>query len=177
MSIEEGIIDTILYDLVDDVCSSIVSQKQKCLYKFVKVKNQKLMYVIFNYIYFILAALNLVQFKRKYQVNRVYCLVGKSPFIMKVSGVSICDNCVQLNKLQIPYEYIREIKNNNDTIQLNLIPNERNVNKILIDGKKHKAMYNSIRRNMNYHVRYHKLDNRAIKYYQKAHTRPIETYL
>lgn len=174
-SSEEAIIDAILNDLIDDVCTSL-SYKRKMVYRYVKIKKQALLYAIINYLYFIFTAINLVKFKKIYQVNGVYCIVDKQPLKMKVDNVHVCDNCVQLNRLKIPYEYIKLIHNKENKVQLSLIPNERNVNQILIDTKKQDNMYKKLYSNMNYHMRYHKLDNNAIKYYQKFQPTPIETY-
>ena len=59
---------------------------------------------------------------------------------------------------------------------MNLIPNERNVNKILIETTVNSNMYKKINTNMNYHMRYNKLNYKAIKYYQKRRSVPIETF-
>ena len=74
------------------------------------------------------------------------------------------------------YEYLKIIKNDNKYISINLIPNERNITKILVETYNNHYMFNKINSNMNYHVRYHSLNNSAIKYYQKYHEKPLELY-
>ena len=175
-SSEEDIIDTILNDLVEDVCNN-VTYKRKQIYRYVKIKRQALLYVIVNYLYFLFTALKLVKFRKIYNVNGVYCIVDKHPLKLRIDNVHVCDNCVQLNRLKIPYEYIKYIQNNNNKLMLDLIPNERSVNRIIIDADKQTSMYKKLYTNMNYHIRYHKLDNNAIKYYQKYHQQPIDTYV
>ena len=175
-SSQEDVIDSILNDLIDDICDSL-SEKKKSVYKYVRIQRQALVYTLVNYLYFICTAIKLIKYHRIYRVKDAVCLVDNQHMKLKVDNIHIRDDCVQLNRLKIPYEYIKYIQKHEKKIMLTLIPNERSVNKIMINTKQDDVnVLKKINTNMHYHMRYHKLDNNAIKYYQKFFRSPIETY-
>ena len=168
---QEYVIDSLLNNMIDDS----TGKNRKHLYKYVKLPNQTIIYALLNYIYYILTIFKLIQFKKSYYVKSIFCKIDNQSFKLKSNSICICDNCIKLNKIIIPYEYVKLTQKVENKILLKLIPNERNVNQIIVDVHNF-DIYKNINSNMNYHMRFNKLNYNAIKYYQKFKKAPIEVY-
>ena len=178
-SIEEEFddIEDILDKLMNGVCSSFQRPKRN-IYKYVKVlHNEHIIYVIMNMIYYIFSKYNLIKYKKTYRVKGIFCMIDKRLYKFQSTMIIVFDNYFQLNrKIKIPYEYVRTINYEKKYLILNLIPNERNITKIYVETKYNELIFNKIYSNMQYHVKYHQLNQNAIKYYQKFHTKPLVVY-
>ena len=170
-------IEQVIDKLMNDICYTFESPKRE-IYKYVKVlQNQRIIYMLMNMIYYIFSKYNFIEYQKIFNVKTIFCTIDTKFFQLKSSRISVFDNCFQLNKkLKIPYEYVKSVSNENDYIILNLIPNERNITKIYIQTNNNANLYKKIYTNMQYHVRYHKLNQNAIKYYQKFNPTPLEVY-
>jgi hypothetical protein len=168
---QEYLIDSLLNDMIDES----TTKKREHLYNYVKLPNQTIIHTLLNYIYYILTIFKLIQFKKSYHVQSIFCKIDNQSFKLRSNLIYICDNCIKLNNIIIPYEYVEFTKKFENKFFLKLIPNERNVNQIEVDVCNF-DIYKNINSNMNYHMRYNKLNNNAIKYYQKFKKTPIEVY-
>ena len=169
------IIDRIIDNIIDDIVFEDESNK---LYKHVRIKsNLSILTKCINILYYCFIRYNLYFYNRYFEVDSISCKVSNVFYNMNKNSVIIYDSCIQLNnKINIPYEYIKTIHCKSNISVLELIPNEKNITIIQIQSNKARCIFNKIEKNMNYHVRYHKLNNKAIKYYQKLHKVPLEVY-
>lgn len=127
-------------------------------------------------LYYICTKYTFYKYEKCFRTNSVFCIVDKQHYKLKYSYITVYDNYFTLNyKLKVPYEYIKTLSYIDDCIYINIIPNERSVNQIMIQKPDNK-LYKNICSNMNYHVRFNKLNNNVIKYYQKFHKIPLEVY-
>lgn len=170
-------IEEVIDKLMKDVCCSFEKPKRQ-IYKYVKIlQNQKIIFIIINIIYYIFSKYNLIEYQRFFKVNGIFCMIDRKLYKLNSGAIKVFDNCFQLNKnLKIPYEFVKTVDYADKYIEFNLIPNERNITKIMIETSNDKYIFNKISSNMNYHVRYHKLNHHAIKYYQKLRQKPLEFY-
>ena len=170
-------IEYVVDQLMNDVCHYVEKPKRQ-IYKYVKIlQNQKIIYIIMNIIYYVFSKYNMIEYQRFFKVKSIFCMIDKKLYKLNSAAIKVFDNCFQLNRnLKIPYEYVKTVNHGESYIELNLIPNERSITKIMIKTSNNKYIFNKIYSNMNYHVRYHPLHQNAIKYYQKFHTKPLEVY-
>ena len=169
-------IDEIVEELINDVCETVQITKKKNIYKYVKVKRQAIFYTLINMLYYFCSKYTSYKYKKCFTTKSVFCIIDQQMYKLKYSYITVRDNFFTLNyKLKIPYEYIKTLSCTEDCIYINLIPNEKCVHQIIIK-KTDSQLYNKICSNMNYHVRYNKLSNNVIKYYQKNHKTPLEVY-
>lgn len=169
----EEVIDKLMYD----VYISLENGKKK-KYKYVKIlHNQRLIHVIMNLIYYIFSRYNIIKYQKIYKIKTIFCMIDKKMHRLHIDSIKIFDNCFKLNKkINIPYEYVKTVYHENKFITVNLIPNERNITKIYVETNNNENIFKQISLNMQYHVRYHQINQNAIKYYQKFHSKPLELY-
>ena len=170
----------IIDNLIDNIIDEIVFEEEKTnkLYKHVKIDYKLNMLTNFiNLVYFCLMKYNILFYNKYFEVSSIACKVNNIYYNMIQNSFIVYDNCIQLNKkINIPYEYIKGIKRNHNVLFLELIPNEKNITIIKIESIKSSYIFNKIEKNMNYHVRFHKLNNKAIKYYQRFNRTPLKVY-
>ena len=174
---EQSDIEEVIDSLINDVC--MLENRNRKIKKFVKVLvNQKLLNIILNIVYHFFTSLNILKYRKIIRVKAIYCIIDRELYKINSDNVKVFDNGFEINKkIKIPYEYLKIITNENKYININLIPNERNITKILVETYNNHYMFQKICSNMNYHVRYHSLNNSAIKYYQKFHKTPMKVFL
>ena len=169
-------IEDIIDKLVNDVCDQMTNKRK--IFKYVRIiSNQSLVYIFINMIYYIFSKYKLLKYKKIFKVKYICCKIDETVYKLHSTSIQLFDNCFQLNNnFKIPYEYMKTVNYENNYILLNLIPNERNITKIYIQTNDNKYIFSKISSNMNYHVRYHPLNQTAIKYFQKFHVKPLELY-
>jgi len=170
-------IEEILDKLMNDICSSFQTPKRQ-VYKYVRVlRNQQIVHIIMNMIYYIFSIYNIIEYKKLFKVKEIYCMIDKELYKLHSDVIKVYDNCFQLNiQLKIPYEYVKTVNHEMKYITLDLIPNERNITKLYIKTNNNEQIFKKLTLNMKYHVRYHQINVNAIKYFQKFHAKPLEVY-
>ena len=169
-------IEEVIDKLMNDVCSSESTKRHD--YNYVKIlKKQQVFLKIINILYYIFSKYNIIEYQRFFKVKCIFCLIDRKVFKLQSSVIILYDNCFELDKkLKIPYEYIKNVSYVDQSIEINLIPNERNITKLFVNTTNDKFIFNKISSNMNYHMRYHQLNKSAVKYYQKFNKKPLELY-
>ena len=96
---EEDIIDYILNEIIDDVCDKMYTKKKQ-IYKYVRIHRQNILYCIINNIYYVLTLLNIIKYKKLYQIKNIFCLIDKQNVKLNMQKIYICDDGVQLNNIK-----------------------------------------------------------------------------
>ena len=177
MSERNNDIECVIDKLIEDVSKSVEKpKKEKC--KYVRVlKSQRLIYYIINMIYYVFSKYNLIEYQVILNVENIFCSIDNKKYKLNSKSIKLFDNCFKLySKLTVSYEYIKSIHMEDSCLIIDFIPNERNVSKVYIQTNNDTYLFNKIKSNMNYHVRYNPIDQNAIKYYQKFYKTPLEVY-
>lgn len=153
-SVVENVINELIQSVVDEIEPIPKIKKIKKDLRYVKIQEaQSFITVLRNFIFYILVQLNLIFYTRTYDVEVVD--VDNNNNIKYYQEKLICyDNFFTIGHLKIEYEYLKIFNHNANCVFLKFITGKS----LVITSKKSKEIFDVISQNMNYHIRYNKID-------------------
>ncbi len=136
-------------------------------------KNESLFTKIINNIYFFISFFFQYYYK-KIEINNVSLDYHKINTMVISNNLIVCDHCIIFNELVIPYEYILLFGGNKsffikflgkidflkDCLKLNVSADD--IVTINFDTNNSKKLKNLIRKNMEYHIKFHTLNESVV---------------
>lgn len=155
----ESIVDEVLNNIIDQVVPKEKTKYKQDL-KYIKLsEKQNIFAMLKNFIFYILVQLQLIYYAKIFDVQLVYS-DSKEKIFHKQAKVICTESYLSIGTFSSNYEYIKFLNCTKDHVYIKYITNKS----ILIKSREAKKLFDIISKNLNYHVRYNKIDYNISKY-------------
>ena len=169
----ETVVDSVLNDIVDKAVmfskKVAVSSNKKNL-RYIKLSEKQNVFVaLHNVIFFLLLKFRIIFYQKKYAVNATY-LSQDGSHKSKMCALVCTDKYLLIGNTQIYYEYIASIRYNPHCVFIKLV----NDKVLFLKSKCAEIIYKTVSSNLQYHVRYNKINCNVSKY--KSFKKTVTVY-
>ena len=156
----DTIVDLLLQDIIDNVVKThSVANHVKDL-RYVKLnERQNIFDTLQNFIFYLLLKFQIIFYRRQFPATVTFVAKNGS-HTSKRARLKCTDKYFCVDRTRVFYEYISRVYFNNSCVFINLIDGQV----ILLKSKQTWGIYKTISRNLQYHVRYNKIDINISKY-------------
>jgi len=163
---EKVIIDDILNKLVNDVVYKVKSKSiilKKDL-RFIKLQEKQQFFTFLqNFTFYILLKLRLLIYFKLFTLDEVHYKKNNNTFKKETNIQLFCtEKYLKISNLKIYYEYIHTFQKEHNMLIIKLI----NKKSIIVKSKNTDVLYDLFIKNMDYHVRYNKINYNLSKVIQ-----------
>lgn len=158
-------VNSITDDIINDIMNSVIKTSIKPLPKIKnlryvsRLQTEKMRTIIENVIFYLMITLGIYKYNKEFAVEMIK-FKEDNTYETKVSLLRCTDEYFEINDTKINYEYILNIDRNARCVFVKLV----NTKSYILKSVEAKTIFDTLSKNMNYHMRYHKIDINISKY-------------